>query len=96
MPKYITNKDGYYMVVEDNVPLDEERMRDEGCEFHPDKEAMYQTVANMNNLEYDEVEGLEYLVAMDSEGVPYSLDTRGFREDIKDDSVGKYISDFVL
>lgn len=56
MEYFLTNPEGYYFVIEEDVPLKVEYLKRAGCIFHPTVEDMYKYVCESCGLDIDEVQ----------------------------------------
>ena len=87
---FITNQYGHFFVVK--ALLDTSLLK--GCKTHDSLVDMYLHVCTQQNLDLDQVEGLEYAITL-QDGLWASVDDRGFVELIND-CVYDYISEFEL
>ncbi len=77
MEYYMTSPEGYYFVIEGDVPLEVEYLKRAGCDFHPTLEDMYKYVCERCGLELDEVQHSEIRVKKIDNGQIMNSGTNG-------------------
>jgi len=59
---YLINAQNYIFVIDVSAVVDTEKLKNGGCEFHPDLKSLYEKSAQLHNLTVEEIEGCEYTI----------------------------------
>lgn len=92
--RYIVNPNGYYFIVEPEVPIDEQQLKSKGTLFFEEQQQMYQNVMERLGLDEDEIAGCEY-VFIYRDGKVIQVNDRGFGLEIEEE-INQYLTDFIM
>ena len=96
-PKFfISNRDAYYFTVNQDVPVDKEKLIKLGCVFHESLDHMYSYVMETLHLDRDEVDGSEILIINQDGLLNESQHARFYELELKSgESINDYIAKYI-